>query len=159
VSEPPLPLEICRLRPDDVPVVASLHVAAFRERVEHSLERAADSLREELARPWAQVWVATRGAEVLGSIVLWVVADEVHVLDVATHPEARRQGIGRALVAQAIRVAREHAARTLYLEVRRSNEAAIALYQAAGFTLAGVRRRYYPDDEDALDMSLALAGS
>ena len=42
------------------------------------------------------------------------------------------------------------------LEVRRSNAAAIALYRALGFFAMGVRARYYPDDEDAVEMVLAL---
>jgi ribosomal-protein-alanine N-acetyltransferase len=158
VTQPVAPLTVKPLRAEDVPAVAAIHVTAFSERVEHSLARAAASLREELVRPWASVWVAWRGPEAVGAIVLWVVADEVHLLDVATHPESRRQGVGRALVEQAIAVARTHGAKRLFLEVRRSNEAAIGLYKAAGFEEVGVRRRYYPDDEDALDMTLTLEG-
>jgi [ribosomal protein S18]-alanine N-acetyltransferase len=152
-----LPLELRRLERGQADLVAAIHVSAFNESAEHALERAAASLREELTRPWAQVWVAWSALEPVGVAVLWIVADEVHVLDVATRPDVRRQGVGRALVRKIIAIAGAHEAKSLYLEVRRSNEPAILLYRSLGFIEAGVRRRYYPDDEDALDMSLALS--
>jgi [ribosomal protein S18]-alanine N-acetyltransferase len=149
-------LSLRPLEPHEVPDVALLHASAFGEHTVGSVARAADNLREELRRAWSQVWVAWKEGRAVGSIVLWVVADEVHILDVATHPGSRRQGVGRALVSHAVEVARSRAAKSLFLEVRRSNEGAIALYRAAGFEVVGVRKRYYPDDEDALDMSMSV---
>jgi [ribosomal protein S18]-alanine N-acetyltransferase len=55
-------------------------------------------LREELERTWARVRVARRGPDVLGYALFWHVADEVHLLNVAVAPAARRAGVGRALV-------------------------------------------------------------
>ena len=161
------------MRAEDVPGVAAIHVAAFRDATVDSLARAASDLREELQRPWAHVWVAEAAGRdedgmpssssdglrhIAGAILMWLVADEVHILDVATHPAHRRQGVGRALVAQAIALARKHGANHLFLEVRPSNEPAMALYRQAGFVPVGVRKRYYADDEDAVDMSLRLGG-
>jgi ribosomal-protein-alanine N-acetyltransferase len=117
-------------------------------------------LRDEIARPWARLWIA-RGEgppaserNALGYLVAWHVADEIHVLNVATHADWRRRGIGRALLGSAVGYAREHRAKHVLLEVRRSNRAAIALYRAVGFFAMGVRARYYPDDEDAVEMVL-----
>jgi ribosomal-protein-alanine N-acetyltransferase len=140
----------------DVDELARLHVAAFDEVEEDDLAAARRSLDEELARPWSVVRVARRGEAIAGALVAWVVADEVHVLDVATHPAHRRRGVARVLVTDLLALAHARGARHLYLEVRRSNAAAIALYRSLGFAATGVRARYYADDEDAVEMSLAL---
>ncbi len=119
----------------------------------------AAQLREELARPWARVWVARgeRGApHAAAFLVAWHVADELHVLDVATHPELRRRGYGRSLMQQSLAYAKEHAVRHVLLEVRRSNTPAIRLYRDCGFFAMGIRKRYYPDEEDAVEMVLVL---
>jgi ribosomal-protein-alanine N-acetyltransferase len=117
----------------------------------------ASRMREEMSRPWAKVWVA-RAADgaVRGFLLAWHVADELHVLDVATHVASRRRGVGRALVAHAIAFAAASAVRIVLLEVRRSNAAAIGLYRSAGFHALRVRRDYYPDHEDAIEMLLTL---
>jgi ribosomal-protein-alanine N-acetyltransferase len=111
------------------------------------------SIREELARPWSHVWVA-RGPDdrALGFLVFWHVADEIHVLNVAVDPAYRRRGVGRELMSKAIEFGRSRRVRHLLLEVRRSNAAAIALYRSLGFYAMAVRRAYYSDGEDAVEM-------
>jgi ribosomal-protein-alanine N-acetyltransferase len=72
-----------------------------------------------------------------------------HLMNIAVAPEDRRKGIGRALLAGLLERLDDDAQVTL--EVRRSNAAALALYESFGFRAAGVRRRYYQDNgEDAL---------
>jgi ribosomal-protein-alanine N-acetyltransferase len=143
------------MKEDDVRAVAAI------EGPTHMDER---QLRDELARPWARLWIA-RGRDVatggvaaredaLGYLVAWHVADELHILNVATRPDWRRRGIGRALMDAVIGYARENRAKHVLLEVRRSNRPAISLYRAVGFFAMGVRSRYYPDDEDAVEMVL-----
>ncbi len=84
-------------------------------------------------------------------------ADELHVLHVATIGAARRRGVGRALMEEAARYARTSHVRLLLLEVRRSNHGAVALYRQLGFSIFGVRKGYYADNgEDAVEMLLAL---
>ena len=78
------------------------------------------------------------------------------MLDVATHPELRRRGFGRALMKQSLAYAREQAIRHVLLEVRRSNTPAIRLYRECGFFAMGVRKSYYADGEDAVEMVLLL---
>ncbi|HEX6277650.1 MAG TPA: ribosomal protein S18-alanine N-acetyltransferase [Polyangiaceae bacterium] len=115
---------------------------------------------EELARPWARLWVARASpdGEPLGFALVWHAADEVQLLDLAVDERARRRGVGRELVRFVLAYARETRSRLVLLEVRRSNEAAIALYRSAGFTENGVRRGYYSDNgEDALAMSVELS--
>ena len=116
------------------------------------------SAREELSRPWARVWVArVPSGEMAAVLVAWHVADEVHVLDVATSPEFRRRGIGTALMGVALDYAVAEHVRIVLLEVRRSNRQAIRIYRRLGFTAMGVRPGYYADNnEDAIEMILAL---
>ena len=94
--------------------------------------------------------------QVVAMIVIWVILDEAHIATIATHPDFRRQGIGRRLLARGLLAAYERGARLAYLEVRRGNLAAQAMYTAFGFEVTGVRPRYYKDNnEDALLMTLA----
>lgn len=109
----------------------------------------------EITRSWTRAWVAREGThDVVGYVLTWHVADELHVMNVATRADRRRRGVGRALVAAAVEYARGHAIKHVLLEVRRSNAAAIALYRVFGFFAMGVRARYYADDEDAVEMVL-----
>lgn len=117
----------------------------------------ASQLTEELARPWARVWVVREeDARVAAFLLTWHVVDELHVLNVATRADRRRRGLGRKVMEHGLAYARAHEVRRVFLEVRCSNAPAIALYRALGFTDLGVRRRYYPDGEDALEMMLEL---
>jgi ribosomal-protein-alanine N-acetyltransferase len=115
-----------------------------------------EQLHAELLRPWARLWVAREERGVAAYVIAWHVADELHVLNVATRSDRRRRGIARALMDQLVAHARSVRVRHVLLEVRRSNVAAIALYRGLGFFAMGVRARYYPDDEDAIEMVLAF---
>jgi [ribosomal protein S18]-alanine N-acetyltransferase len=113
----------------------------------------------ELVRTWARLWVArpSPGADAVGFALTWRAADEVHVIDLAVSPEARRAGYGRALLDAVIGDATAAGARLLLLEVRAGNAPALALYRSAGFFEHGVRRAYYSDNgEDAVEMRLTL---
>jgi [ribosomal protein S18]-alanine N-acetyltransferase len=146
---------------DDVSPVAAIEILSFPRRADPTdagaLPTPEARLREELLRPWSHAWVI-RGEDSrpLSFLVAWLVADEVHVLNVAAHPAHRRRGMGSSLVAHVIVFASVNGARHILLEVRRSNEDGIRLYRAAGFFAARLRRRYYPDDEDAVEMQLVL---
>lgn len=115
------------------------------------------SAREELARPWARCWLAREDGLAQAFLIAWHVADELHVLNVATAPRARRRGIAAALIRASIEYARAHRVRILLLEVRRGNKPAIRLYRGLGFTALSVRPGYYSDNgEDAIEMILSL---
>ncbi|HXG16543.1 MAG TPA: ribosomal protein S18-alanine N-acetyltransferase [Calidithermus sp.] len=105
----------------------------------------------------ARCYVMRDGGRVLGYICLWEVADEMHITNIAVHPEERRRGIGRAMLGQVLAEARQRALRLVVLEVRPSNVEARALYESFGFRVVGRRRGYYYDTgEDALVMQAAL---
>lgn len=112
----------------------------------------------ELTRDCARVWVARRapGEPALAFLLAWRVADEVHLINIVTAEAARRQGIGRLLMRQLMDYAAEVQARIVVLEVRRSNHTAIRLYRFSGFCAIGLRRRYYADGEDAVEMLATL---
>jgi [ribosomal protein S18]-alanine N-acetyltransferase len=144
----------------DVPSVAAIDSVSFPLSAPVHPEVADTELRfrEELARPWSYAWVVrTEGdAPVVGFILTWHVADELHILSIATDPGHRRSGVGSTLLCTALDFARTKGVKRVFLEVRRSNVAAIRLYRAASFYILGVRRHYYFDDEDAVEMALSL---
>lgn len=113
----------------------------------------------EHARSYARIWVARSkaGSAAVGFALVWLVADETHLLDLAVAPEARRQGVARLLLETVVVSTRASGSRVVLLEVRATNEPALALYHSAGFVESGVRRGYYSDkDEDAVLMRLEL---
>jgi ribosomal-protein-alanine N-acetyltransferase len=94
-------------------------------------------------------------AEVLGFVLARAVAAEAEILTLAVNPAARRQGLAHALLQAAIGAA-AGVAEVMFLEVAADNAAAIALYEAAGFALAGRRRAYYDRAGDAAMDALVL---
>lgn len=133
-------------------------------------ERLADLHAQGFPAPWP----ATAFAELLsqpgvfaierteGFILMRVVADEAEILTLAVRPGARRQGLGRSLVAQGLAASRSFGADAIFLEVAEDNVAARRLYAAAGFIESGRRRDYYPRSgggrQDALLLTLNLNG-
>jgi [ribosomal protein S18]-alanine N-acetyltransferase len=96
---------------------------------------------------------------VSGYGVLSMGAGEAHVLNLCVSEECRRRGIGRGLLLALLGHARDRGVRDAFLEVRRTNRAAIALYHALGFECVGTRRGYYQAHEgreDALVYRLEL---
>jgi ribosomal-protein-alanine N-acetyltransferase len=109
--------------------------------------------REELESRFSLYLVLEARGEIFGQIGVQHVANELHITTLAVHPERRRRGHARTLIGAALAAFPE--AQRVHLEVRPSNAAAHALYEALGFATTGLRRRYY-GDEDALLMTLAL---
>jgi ribosomal-protein-alanine N-acetyltransferase len=113
----------------------------------------------ELARPEVcKVFVIrTPDRSVAGFAAFWKVLDEMHINNLAIHPDCRQRGLGRRLLAAVLAAAYGMGVRRATLEVRRSNLAAQRLYAAAGFRVVGVREGYYAEPvEDALVLSTAV---
>ena len=100
--------------------------------------------------------VPTDAGGLLGFALGWVVADELEILDVAVDVAARGRGHGATLLRELTMRAVERGARQAFLEVRATNQAAIRLYERAGFSRVGERRGYYADGEDAWLFGRAL---
>ena len=157
LPKPPLPDPV-RWRPlaaHDLPVVAALegriHAAPWTER----------NFRDALAAGYS-ARVGTSYDRIVAYGVLMLGPGEAQLLNLSVVPDARRMGIGRALLHQFIDDARRLYADQLFLEVRVSNRPAIALYEAAGFMAIARRVAYYPPSnpaaarEDALVMRCEL---
>ena len=149
-------LAIGDLSPEEIDLLYEIETASY------SNPWPIDAFRRELKLPFSRILAARNngpeGPPLLGYCVLWVIRDEAHVLNLAVHPDARRQGVASSLLRAAIDAARVQGARILYLEVRRSNTSAQQLYEGFGFRQVGVRPRYYEDNrEDALVMLLEIA--
>jgi len=106
--------------------------------------------------------VGERGGRIVAYGVLMLAPGEAQLLNLSVVPDARREGLGRVLLAQFIDDARRLGAEQMFLEVRVGNAPAIALYESAGFARIARRMAYYPPTpgtgvrEDALVMRRAL---
>ena len=94
---------------------------------------------------------------VLGYAVLWCILDQGELANIAIRPELRGRGLGGRLLGEVLTTCREKGVRSLYLEVRESNHAAVALYEGFGFRDVGRRKDYYQHPrEDARVMELVI---
>jgi len=104
-------------------------------------------------------WIVECGGEICGYSVVMIAAGEAHLLNLSVAAPWQRRGIGREALNFALKLARDHGAEKVLLEVRPSNGAAIALYASAGFAEIAKRRSYYPagdSREDAIVLELTL---
>ena len=115
-------------------------------------------LEAELQNPFSRLLTARlmpdgRTGEIVGYLCLWIVFEELRLMNLAVEAGSRRRGIAKALVLHALSLARDRGAERAVLEVRASNEAARRLYEGLGFRQVAVRARYYADPiEDAVLM-------
>jgi ribosomal-protein-alanine N-acetyltransferase len=108
---------------------------------------------ETLISPISTSFVMKKGAEALGYIVLYSVADEAHILNIAVHPHYRGKGCASSLIKHVLDCFEGKGVHEFFLEVREGNMAAIKLYQRFGFEKIGKRKKYYSEtNEDALVM-------
>lgn len=127
------------------------------ERLAFSTPWSLKSFEREMTLPFSRISVATlEGKITVGFLCRWLVADECHILNVAVHPDYRRQGIGIQLMRAAIQEARDKQATCVTLEVRRSNVGARRLYRKLNFEERRLRRHYYGPGEDAIVMELDI---
>jgi ribosomal-protein-alanine acetyltransferase len=152
---PHAPIAWRALAPDDV-----AQVAALEARI-HAAPWTAGNFADALAAGYSTC-VAERGGRIVAYGVMMHAPGEAQILNVSVVSDARRAGLGRALVARFLDEARSGGAEQCFLEVRVSNAAAIALYEATGFSPVARRAAYYPalvsgePREDALVMRRAL---
>ena len=101
--------------------------------------------------------VAADGQAIVGYTIVLLTPPESELANLAVSRLMQHQGLGRRLLSEVVGVARERGCKEMFLEVRASNAAAIALYSAEGFAAVGRRVRYYARPiEDAIVMRAAL---
>lgn len=127
--------------------MAALHARCFT----HPRPWSADEIRDVSSLPGAFLLLRPQGF-----LIGRTAADEAELLTLAVEPEARRQGIGRALVQEFARVAALRGAAHGFLEIASDNDAALSLYAACGWRQTGRRRSYYAPGIDALTMAADL---
>ncbi len=129
----------------DLDVVAKIEQASF------SVPWSRQAFSEELSNERARYIVGETAGEIVSYLGMWLVFGEADILNVAVHPKRRGRGIGRRMLEFALALAQKEGCQAATLEVRRSNDAAIALYAGLGFVFGGVRKNYYTrPTEDAL---------
>ena len=163
-------VRVRRVEMQDIPCIAAIERACFSEPWSET------AIGETLSNPYAYLVCAviTDGESEAERICayggLYFLGGDADITNIATLPAYRRQGLARAVLSALVDGARLHFAQeiqcgeavcagemAIHLEVRASNEAAMALYQAFGFVRDGVRRRYYKNPtEDAVLMSRVL---
>ena len=109
------------------------------------------SVASELTKPLSCWLVALEGNRVAGYVGSQTVLDESDMMNIAVHPECRRQGVARRLIEELIAQLTLRGSHCLTLEVRASNAPAITLYEGLGFVQVGLRKNYYRNPkEDAM---------
>ena len=128
-----------------VPQVAALEKICFSDPWSEK------SIASELDNPLSCWLVSLEGETVTGYVGSQTVLDQTDMMNIAVHPDFRRQGIARSLIEALTQALKKRGSRALMLEVRASNTPARTLYETLGFAPVGVRRNYYRNPkEDAL---------
>lgn len=138
--------ELTPLSPKQMPQIMAIEQEAFGAEAWSEA-----SFLSGLRQSAAHYVTVCDGETVLGYLGFLHILEEMEILTVATAKQARRSGVGKKMMAYVMDYARAHHVARILLEVRASNEAAIALYESFGFRKLGVRRAYYhKPKEDAL---------
>jgi ribosomal-protein-alanine N-acetyltransferase len=153
------PITIRHMQIGDVEQVVQIDQLSF------TLPWPRSSFRYEVTENKAsRLWVTEvikAGQPVLAAmLVCWIILDEAHIGTIAVHPDYRRQKIAEQMMTRAFEELKNEGVKQVFLEVRRSNEAALTLYRKMGFIEDGIRKRYYKDNqEDAILMELPDLGT
>jgi ribosomal-protein-alanine N-acetyltransferase len=138
----------------DAPIFATLHAECFDN------PWTMQDFAQLAAMPGALCLIAAENGEPIAFALARAAAGEAEIITVGTRPFARRRGMAQRLLQECMARLKGLGATDLFIEVARSNGAAIALYRSTGFVEAGVRRGYYarPSEagEDALVMRRAI---
>lgn len=138
-------MEIRKMKKEDILQLAELEKLCFSD------PWSVSAFEYELKNPLSLWLVATEGGTVAGYIGSQTVMGETDMMNVAVAPAFRRKGIGERLILSLIDQLKDQQSHCLTLEVRISNDTAIALYQKLGFIQVGCRSGYYRNPrEDAL---------
>lgn len=147
-------MRLLRMQPSDLPEVVRIENRIYPFPWTHG--NFLDSIQSGY-----ETWIARDGkGAMIGYFLLMVAVDEAHLLNITVDFAFQRKGMGRALLDKVVALARGAGMQSVLLEVRPSNEHALAVYRHYGFAEIGFRRNYYPAPrntrEDAIVMRMAL---
>lgn len=94
---------------------------------------------------------------IMGFALVSVIVDEAHILNIAIHPSFQGYGYGDYLLNRLLEIMQKRHLRSVFLEVRTSNQVAIALYEKRGFNEVGRRKGYYPTLTKAREDAIIMA--
>ena len=129
-----------------------LTAAALIERACLAEPWSVDALKQSLATPQFFAFVLETDGEIAGYVCGTSLFEDAELMRIAVLEKFRGKGFGRLLMERFLEVSLARGAERVFLEVRASNEAALSLYCKSGFAKNRLRKRYYPDGEDALEM-------
>lgn len=139
------------MKVEDLPEIVGIETASFKTPWSETL------FYNEIFKTIAVSRVAKIDGRVVGYLCANIIIDEGHILNLAVHPQYRGLGIGSLLIKEMIGLTRDRNCRSVFLEVRVSNEQAKKMYEKFGFSLLGTRKNYYISPvEDAVVMVLRL---
>jgi len=144
-----LPIMFRGLRLSDLPRLCEIERECFKDPWPREWFRA-------LILSRMLVWGACSSGKIAGYLVALLSSDQIHLANIATDEQYRRQGIARRLLERLYEYAGRNGQERIVLEVRPSNHDAISLYAAEGFVQIGIKQGYYRGKEDALIYSLEL---
>lgn len=147
----PTGIAIGPLSAGQVEAVAAIEAASF------TTPWQPETFRGLMERDGIVMLAMTDGEEVVGYAILWCIVDQGELANIAISEDRRGSGLGGTLLQHVLQTAQERGVEKLFLEVRESNEAALAMYARHGFERVGVRPRYYDRPvEDAFVLQVTL---
>ena len=132
------------------------------EKSVHSAPWTVEHFQAELEKPHSRFLVLTdddTDEKILGYAVYWVMDGEVQILNIAVPLEHRGLGYAQWMMNSILTDAIQRSTSRVLLDVRKSNQAAIGLYQKFQFSIARIHKRFYSNGEDSYQMVLDLLGS
>ncbi len=108
-----------------------------------------EAFEKELDNPISRAIVLKDGFSLVGFYVAWIIADEIELASIAVDSQFRGKGFAQILIDDLVEYALKIASKTIFLEVRESNERAISFYKKNGFKYLSTRKSYYIDGENA----------
>ena len=140
-----------KMKAEDLPEVLAIETASFKTPWTEPL------FYNEISKNIALSRVAKINNKIAGYLCANLIIDEGHILNLAVHPEYRGQGVASFMIGEMVEIMKDNSCRSVFLEVRASNEGARTIYEKFGFTLLSTRKDYYISPvEDAVVMVLRL---
>ena len=140
-----------KMKVEDLPEMLAIETASFKTPWTEPL------FYNEISKNIALSRVAKINNKIAGYLCANLIIDEGHILNLAVHPEYRGQGVASFMIGEMVEIMKDNSCRSVFLEVRASNEGARTIYEKFGFTLLSTRKDYYISPvEDAVVMVLRL---